>query len=254
MKKKANGQHGGTRARNKAKIKETALYPPLRDYLVSQGYEVRAEVDGCDVVAIKNDEVTVVEMKLKFGLALVIQGTDRQKAADMVYIAVPGPLDLGRDGPWPKRRHLLRRLELGLIQVFTGSPSYVEVVDHPRPFQRRKNLSRRRGILAEARGRSADYNEGGSTGRKLVTVYRESAINIAAALEKAGPRRPKDLMRMGCSPKTQAILYHNVYEWFRRLGGGLYELSAEGRKALSDYSVLAERFRKKLEKGKSFFA
>lgn len=246
MKKRSKIEHGGTRARNKAKIKETALYPPLKEFLVGQGYEVRAEVDDCDVVAIKNNEVTIIEMKLKFGLGLVIQGTDRQKAADKVYIAIPGPLDLGRKGPWSKRRHLLRRLELGLIQVFPGSPSYVEVVEHPRPYQRRKNLHRKRGIMAEARGRSGDYNLGGSTGKKLVTVYREKAINIAAALELKGPQKPKDLRGMGCSDRTQLILYHNVYNWFRRLGGGLYEISPEGRSEIKDYPQLAKRFRKNL--------
>ena len=43
---------------------ETSLYAPVKTLLESQGYEVKAEVRGCDVVAVRGDEAPViVELK-----------------------------------------------------------------------------------------------------------------------------------------------------------------------------------------------
>ena len=140
----------------------------------------------------------------------------------------------------------MKRLELGLIQVFSGSQPSVQVVDHPRPYPRRQNHARKRELLAEARARSGDYNLGGSTGRKLVTAYRERAIRIAVILQKRGALSPKDLQILGTVAKTQPMLYHNVYGWFHRLGGGLYRISDQGRSEIKDYPELVKNFQRSL--------
>src|SRR5438093_321703 len=71
---------------------ETDLYPAVKAFLEGQGYDVKAEVRGCDVVAILGDEPPViVELKLSFGLALVLQGVDRLALTDRVYLAVIRP-------------------------------------------------------------------------------------------------------------------------------------------------------------------
>src|SRR6266850_6420508 len=71
---------------------ETDLYPAVKAFLEGQGYDVKAEVRGCDVVAIRADEPPViVELKLSFGLALVLQGVDRLALTDRVYLAVIRP-------------------------------------------------------------------------------------------------------------------------------------------------------------------
>ena len=44
-----------------ASIRETDLYPPVRDYLVKHGYTVRGEVLGCDITAAKDDALIVVD-------------------------------------------------------------------------------------------------------------------------------------------------------------------------------------------------
>ena len=80
-------------------MKEADLYPALKAYLQAQGYEVKAEIGACDLMARRGDEPPViVEMKLSFSLALVLQGVARQGLFDHVYLAVPAP----KKG-WPQR-------------------------------------------------------------------------------------------------------------------------------------------------------
>ncbi len=57
----------------RAKFCETALYPAVRDFLVAQGYRVRAEVHRCDVAAHRGDDLVLVELKLAPTLDLVLQ-------------------------------------------------------------------------------------------------------------------------------------------------------------------------------------
>jgi hypothetical protein len=111
---------------------ETSLYAPVKALLEAQGYVVKGEVIGCDVVGVRGDEPPlVVELKRTFGLALVLQGIDRLAMTDAVYLAV---------GAWPTRqaetRRLCRRLGLGLIVVTHGR---AEVVTDPEPYQPRKD-------------------------------------------------------------------------------------------------------------------
>jgi hypothetical protein len=131
-------------------------------------------------------------------------------------------------------KRLLRRLELGLIFVSRR----IEVVLHPQPYQRRKHHAKRRALLQEFNARTGDYNLGGSTRKKLVTAYRENAIQIAMLLSRLGPQSPKQLRTLGTTPKTQAILYDNVYGWFDRVGRGQYGLNTKGLKELNDYPDL----------------
>ena len=221
--------------------RETDLYPPLKAFLKAGGYRVRAEVDDCDVVATKGDELIVVEMKLRFSLELLLQAVQRQKVSSSVYVAVPGPLDMSRRGPWKARRHLLRRLELGLIQVLLGTDPYVEIVEHPLPYQSKRSGSKKRHLLKEAQQRSEDLNLGGSTRTKLVTAYREMAIQIACLLSSGG-MTPKQLREKGTGPKTQSILYSDYYGWFCREGKGAYSLTTLGRQEMETYPELRRKY------------
>ena len=220
---------------------ETDLYQPVCDYLVQQGYTVRSEVENCDIAAARNGELIAVELKLSFSTALLVQATRRQRAADSVYIAIPRP-KLSRR--WHHIKHLLRRLELGLIFVrFSRRKAMVEVVFHPLAFQRKRRKGAKQAILTEMAERSGDYNQGGSTRRKLVTAYREKAIHIACCLAVSGPLSPKDLRARGTAPNTQSILYSDFYGWFERIAPGLYSLRSRGRAALDDYPELAACYR-----------
>ena len=56
-------------------MKETDLYLPIKAFLEDQGYEVKAEVIDCDVVAVRNDEPPlIVELKKGLTIDLLLQG------------------------------------------------------------------------------------------------------------------------------------------------------------------------------------
>ena len=69
---------------------EAHLYGPVKRYLERHGFEVKGEVCGCDLVALKDGDSVVVigELKLSFSLELLLQAIDRMPAADEVWLAV----------------------------------------------------------------------------------------------------------------------------------------------------------------------
>jgi hypothetical protein len=223
--------------------RETDLFPAVRDYLTRLGYEVRAEVKHCDVTARRDDDLILIELKRGFSTDLLIQATARQRLSDSVYVALPYPPCGGWSKRWRGIKHLLRRLELGLLFVQGDD---VEAVFHPTPFQRQKRKAARRAVLTEMAGRSGNDNTGGCHGVKLVTAYREAALLVACCLEQHGALRPKEIQVLGASPKAQSILGSNFYGWFERVDRGVYALSAVGRAALDEYAAVADRCRAKL--------
>ena len=222
--------------------RETDLYEPIRNYLTANGYQVQAEVKGCDVVGQKGKELVVVELKLKFTTRLLAQAIDRQKITDAVYVALPGPYR-PRTRRWRDIKRLLRRLELGLL-VVTGTlgSCRVELVFHPLPFQRQKRASRKRAVIRETAARSGDHNRGGSTREPIITAYRESVIHIACCLDRLGPSTPKRLRELGTGAKTTSILSSNFYGWFRRVDRGVYELTPVGKESLNGFGDLVLRY------------
>lgn len=239
---------------NKNKILEIDLFMPVRDFLIEQGYTVRSEVKDCDITAIKDEELVVVELKRNLSVSLLAQAVRRQKAADLVYIAVPKPKKTFVSSKWQDIYHLVRRLELGLIFVsFKGKKGFIEVPIHPVPFDREKskkmNKKKRESIIKEAKARFMDFNVGGSTGKKLLTAYRESAIFIACCLNKLGPLSPKQLRNLGTdAKKTTSVLSENHYGWFEKVERGVYSINDTGKEGLFLYKELADYFYDKLEK------
>jgi len=239
-------------AARSVRLSETDLYRPVADYLTEQGYSVYGEVRDCDLVASRGDELVAVELKLGFCLNLVAQAVERQKAVEAVYVAVPRPKGGVRGRRWRSYLHLLRRLELGLI--FVAQPhdkAEIEIVLHPKSFDRLASVSRgrriRQSMIREMRGRSGDYNTGGSTRQKIITAYRENAIHIACCMERFGPLSPRRLRELGTGQKTQSILSKNHYGWFVRVSRGVYDLHEHGRAALDHFGDVAARYRSALD-------
>jgi hypothetical protein len=225
-------------------LAETDLAQPLCDWLAGQGYTVRSEVRDCDIAALRGDELLIVEIKKTLNLAVIVQAVQRQRMTDTVYVAIPRPPSKWKW--WRESRgvfHLLRRLELGLILVSpsNGAPP-VDVVFQPRPLARRRRAPSRRAVLAEISGRTSDLNTAGSSRRKLVTAYRESAVRIACCLMSRGGMAPAQLRALGTGPKTQSILHYNPYGWFKRVRKGVYALSARGRRELKEYPQLTAHY------------
>ncbi len=223
-------------------VRETDLYPPLKAWLESGGYEVRAEVNDCDVAARRGDELVLIELKRAINLDLLLQLVRRQECGAAVYAAVPAPASADRR--WRGLTRLLKRLESGLILVHLESDRpRVELAFHPVRQEPRRNKAVAAALLREMSGRSLDANVGGSNRRALVTSYREQALKVAAGLERlGGAAAPKALRDIGCSAKTGDILLDNHYGWFERLAKGLYGLTEAGRAALIEYGELAGTF------------
>ena len=219
---------------------EAALYPPLKQFLERQGYEVKGEVRGCDLVARRGDEPPViVELKLRFNLQLVLQGIDRLALTERVYLAVPRPERHARGGPLaperPEIRKLCRRLGLGLILVGLTRKT-VEILEEPMPYRPRQAKSRALRLLDEFSRRVGDANVGGAVGVPVVTAYRQDALRCARVLSLYGPMHLGVLRALAGVPRAGRILQRNVYGWFDRIERGTYRLTPEGDQALSRFA------------------
>ncbi|WP_186580471.1 DUF2161 domain-containing phosphodiesterase [Aquibacillus kalidii] len=228
------------------KLKEADLYKPIQNHFVREGYEVYGEVKDCDMVAVQDDELIIIELKLNLSVELLIQATKRQRLSEQVYIAVPRPKKYNpRSKRWRDICQLVRRLELGLILVsITGKSKRMEIIFEPTAFNRKKSLSqhkrKRQEILKEIDGRSADFNIGGSNRTQIMTAYRENCIQIASYLKQNEELSPKALIELGTGKKTQSILSKNYYGWFDRIKRGMYALSEKGKQELEEYPDLLD--------------
>lgn len=210
-------------------MKESDLYPPVKAFLEAQGFEVKAEVGAADVMALRaGDPPVIIELKTALNLTLILQGVARQSLFEDVYLAVPHP---------PKWTHrykdltaLLRRLGLGLLTVRAGR---VEAHLDPAPYQPRRNAARAGRMLREFQRRQGDPNQGGTTGVKRMTAYRQEALRLAACLAETGPASPASCARATGVARAAAILRADHYGWFDHPARGLYALSAAGRAALA---------------------
>jgi hypothetical protein len=237
--------------------REQDLYEPVKRFLEELGYEVKGEVRGCDVVAVRRgsvdgdepDQPVVIELKLAFTLGFVLQGVDRLAVTDLVYLAAPTPP--ARPGPsghvtyspaHPSVRRLCRRLGVGLLAVHhpqKGMAARVEVICDPcRPAGLRlprKNKARAALLLGEHARRRGDPNRGGAAGGKpLLTAYRQEALRCAGLLHQqgGGPMPVARLREEAEAPNAARLLYRNVYGWFEPVGRGRYRITEEGRRGL----------------------
>ena len=224
----------------RARSCEATLYAPVKGFLEACGYEVKGEVRGCDLVARRGDEEPiVVELKLRFNLALVLQGIDRLALTERVYLAVPRPPSRRRRSRGlapdsPDIRKLCRRVGLGLMLVGRRN---VEILEEPLPYRPRIAKARALRLKDEFDRRLGDANIGGATGVPIVTAYRQDALRCAHALASSGPMRIAALRAAAGVPGAARILQRNVYGWFIRLERGTYTLSEGGGQALTRFAV-----------------
>ncbi len=209
---------------------ESDLYAPVKALLEGQGYTVKGEVRGCDVVAVRGKEPPViVELKRTFGLGLVLQGVDRLALTDAVYLAV---------GDWPKKmrnvKKLCRRLGLGLMVV---TSERADILLDPVPYQPRKNRRKARRMLGEHARRAGDPNRGGSSTKvPVMTAYRQEALRCAVLLASNGPMKPAAMRAAADVPRAASILHADYYGWFERVERGVYTLTPKGRLGLKTFA------------------
>lgn len=225
----------------------------MRQYLTAAGFEVRTEVNACDLVARKAEQVVIVELKRHLSFDLLAQAVERQGYADAVYVAIPKPAGFKQDKAWRSRIKVLRQLGLGLLLVGrTGGVDLVEEALPPeappaKPKPVRAAPKKRQSLEREFSNRRLDLNTGGTRGVPLVTAYREAAIHVAILLESHGPLTPKALRALGSHPqKTLGILHRNPYGWFARCERHCYAITEAGIAALATYAPLVEAIRRQI--------
>ncbi len=217
--------------------RETDLYAPIKTFLEGQGYEVKAEVADCDVVAVRGDEnIVVVELKTSFTLQLVFQALRRLTLTDTVCAAYAEKTGRG------SRNHrdivkLCRMLGLGVITVRTGVRGNPVVVHlDPGAYQPRRHKPRRGRLLREFQRRVGDPNVGGVNKRPVMTAYRQDALRCAHHLRRNGPTKVAAIKAATGVDKTPRILQSDVYGWFERVERGVYTLTPAGEGALNTFA------------------
>jgi len=211
------------------RVPETALYLAVKRFLAAQGFSVKGEIGHCDIVAVRGDEppiLVIAELKLGFSLELVLQGIDRMRAADAVWLAV---LATSRGRDRDRRVHrLCRMLGFGLLAV-NPRTDRVEILAEPAPYRPRPDLTRRRALLREHTRRRGDPTQGGQSRAPVMTAYRQQALACAAALQ-GGAQPVRALTPL--APEAGRILLRNLYGWFDRESRGVYRLTEAGHAAL----------------------
>lgn len=202
---------------------EADLYPVVESFFSTQGYTVKGEVCGCDLVAVKGDTIVVAELKLTFNIKLLYQAVRRLMITDKVYAVIFKPKTRQKMSYWQMMKSLSRRLNIGLLVV---DGDKVISIAEPAPFAGKILPRHKNKVLREFEGRRVSKNTGGITGKKLQTAYLESAIHISVLLKKHKELKTTELVEMGASEKASKILYHNHYGWFQKTGRGQYRLKA----------------------------
>ena len=213
-------------------MRETELYPPIKTFLEAQGYTVKAEVNSCDVVAMRGDDPPViVELKTVLTLQLLYQAMDRLTLTDAVYIAIARPK---RAVPSDAVK-LIKRLGLGLIVV--ASSGSVEVVADPAPYAPRHHAKRKSALLKEFYKRQGDPNIGGSTRTKLMTAYKQDALRCLSHLHAHGPTKVSDIRKQTKVERSATILRSDYYGWFVKQERGVYMATDKGLEAVTFFKT-----------------
>lgn len=231
--------------------KEEDFYKPIKQYFEKLGYSVKAEVNDCDCVCIKDDIVVICEFKMHFNLSLIYQAMDRQSITDYVYLCVPRYKGRVQYKNHLKARNLVKRLGLGLILVSNDEKMQVEEVVSPSDFYIRKNSKKKQNLLKEYNGRAFDLNLGGQTGKKINTAFKETSIHLLCIMEKEGQISVKELTKnYGFDKSVYGIMYRNVLGYYEKLGKGYFEMSDFGKRILEndENAKLVNFFREKIKK------
>ena len=225
--------------KNPKPLSETEMYAPIKDLLASQGFNVKGEVNNCDIAAERDGELWVVEMKLHFNIKLLYQAIERMKITPYVFIAVPKPKRINNKD-FATAKKILKKLELGLITVsFAEQKHTADIIFFPCEAKQNVPVTKSQRektalVINEMDSRIGD-TAGGSTKTKINTAYRERVIEIACCLREHGEASAAQLKNIyGCMEKTYSALRANYYGWFINTKKGVYALNDAGRMYLDD--------------------
>ncbi|WP_170783804.1 DUF2161 domain-containing phosphodiesterase [Ruegeria lacuscaerulensis] len=215
--------------------REQDLYPPIKALLERQGYTVKGEVGAADIVAVRaGEDPVIVELKLRFSLALFHQAIARLKVTDQVYIGVLKPKGRSARRALKDNLALCRRLGLGLITV--RSDGVVEVQCDPGPYAPRKDKARKTRLLREFDRLEGDPNAGGATRHGIVTAYRQDALKCAAHLAECGATKGAEVAKATGVAAATRLMRENHYGWFDKVEKGVYALTDAGQDGLKHWA------------------
>ena len=221
-------------------MRETDLYKPVKELLLKQGFDVKAEIKGIDILASKADVLCAVELKMSVSLKLIYQAIDRQKIVDQVYVAIPKSSIKQRSSTYKDFIYLLKRLEIGLIIVSDETAEVlIEAIVYDREKSRARYKRRKQQTVKEFRLRKYNKNVGG-TNQKHITRYKEQVIKVASYLKEHGPASPKAIKENTKVLKTASILQKNYDLYFKRVSRGVYQVSDDKIETILNYKKLLE--------------
>ncbi|MGJ8582297.1 MAG: DUF2161 family putative PD-(D/E)XK-type phosphodiesterase [Psychromonas sp.] len=218
------------------KLQESDLYLPIKSFLTNLGYQVKGEIKDCDIVAIKEQELLIIELKLTLNITLLLQAVERFTLADNVYIAIPKQATIFKNKQ-KQLKKLIARLGLGLIIVdMQKTQQYVEVINDPSDYTPRKNKRKQKALLKEFNLRQGDTQKGGVAKTTAgLTAYRQRSIRIAEYLSQFPPTSGASINKTIDEPQATQFLYNNHYKWFHKVQRGVYTLSEKGKLELIEW-------------------
>lgn len=219
-----------------AKLKESDLYLPVKNFLINLGYEVKGEIKDCDIVAQKGKDLIIIELKLNLNITLLLQAVERFTFSDTVYIAIPKRCSMFKKQSKQVKK-LIACLGLGLIVVdIQKTKQYVEVINDPKDYTPRKNKVKKNALLKEFNNRIGDTQKGGSTRTKAgLTAYRQRCIRIAEYLSGHPQAKGAEINKAIDEPQSTNMLRQNYYGWFDKIERGIYRLSEKGKAELPEW-------------------
>ncbi|NKB32604.1 MAG: hypothetical protein GKR91_05850 [Pseudomonadales bacterium] len=217
-------------------MQESDLYLPLKKFLEKQDYEVKGEIEDCDVVAMKDDcPPTIIELKLSLNLEVILQAVDRLKLSPIIYIGVPHSCGALKRKKKKRIVKLLKMLGIGLIAI-NPKKKTVAIIVAPTKYTPKQSKPRQQWLIDEFVSRTGDPNLGGaSTKTGRMTAYKQQAIEIAQHLNQHGASKASDIAKALDITKARNILYDNHYRWFEGLGKGIYQLTDLGSQAIQAF-------------------
>jgi len=219
---------------------EEDLSIPLIKFFKNQGYIIDGEVLDIDLLAIKEDQVIAVELKLDFNYKVISQAAKRQKLFEHVYIATKTPKNLSNSA-FQDKIYLLKRLGIGLILINEKDLSFKiyqnPIVSELTTFQKRNKKKQVRAIK-ELKNRTIRNNNGGISKQKLLTAYKEKALLVLNDLYHNKIDSPKNIRERINVNDCGSILYQNYYGWFEKVSKGIYQLSELGRSSYKEYEEI----------------
>ncbi len=214
-------------------MKEADMFPMLKQHFEQLNYKVNAEVKSCDLTAIKDGELIVVEMKTSLNITLLYQALERKKLTPYVFIAIPKPKrDLRKN--LHKMKNLLSKLQIGLIVVDIVNKDVIRYLE-PEEDGAKLNYKKKSQVLKEIGKREVDENIGGINKTKILTGYKELGISLCCVMSLEKEITTHDLRnKYGFDKDVTGYLNKNFFAWFHKVGRGKYILSSRGEQMLLD--------------------